>query len=463
MASSEVLQAPYPAHAGHTVQGRIIRLSDWLAPLFPRSAVPVTFRFRVVAGYVAAFFGLTVVILERQSGYAATHTMWAEDGRVFYQSALAHSFPSTLVTLYNGYAQFFPRLAMALVGKLPVRDASSAIALIGAMTLAAITLIVFYAAKGHIPSPECRVILAASVVLLPLATGELLNNIVNTSWWFLFACFWALLWRPSTRSGMLIAGAVCFLASSSDPVSAVFLPLAFARLLAFPSARESAPTIGLLTGLIFQGAAITAGGSSGVGQSSNTDLFQLLSIRVWLGQITGVQWTNWIVLHSYTIGAIAGVVAITLSVTVVIVRRNRSIGLFAGFALVLGSILYLGEIGVRGASAAMAHSPVANGGRYDAVPLLLALSTLVVAVTGQVTSARRGLTGALVLVLVLTPTWWLGYRFPNGRSGGPDWSAEVVAATRACSHAPDHVESLSIDPAGWSVQVPCTRLLPAGR
>ena len=82
------------------------------------------------------------------------------------------------------------------------------------------------------------------MALLPVATSELLDNMVNLPWWLFFAAFWAFLWRPQTAAGRVVAGAVCFLATASEPLVALFVPLAVVRALVLRPLREHAAAAG---------------------------------------------------------------------------------------------------------------------------------------------------------------------------------------------------------------------------
>jgi hypothetical protein len=94
--------------------------------------------------------------------------------------------------------------------------------------------------------------LAASVLLLPTALLSIANSGVDAPWYLLFATFWALLWRPRSRAGMAAAALFCFAAASSNALAALYLPLAAARVIALPRAREHAATLGWLAGGLVQ-------------------------------------------------------------------------------------------------------------------------------------------------------------------------------------------------------------------
>jgi hypothetical protein len=98
------------------------------------------------------------------------------------------------------------------------------VALSGAVGLALVSCLVFHMARGLIASPALRALLVASMVLLPVAVVEMLDNLVNLPWWIFFAAFWALLWRPSGPGGRAVAALVCLLAAASEPLVGLLMP-----------------------------------------------------------------------------------------------------------------------------------------------------------------------------------------------------------------------------------------------
>ena len=179
--------------------------------LFPTATPSRSPAWLIVVGYVAALAVLSGAALLRQPGVPATTTVWAEDGLIYYAQAMRLSFWQTLAITHNGYAQLFPRLAVQVARLFPVADASTVFALMGALSVAGVACFVFHVAKGHIVLLPVRGLLAAAVVLLPVANTEMLNNLVNVPWWLFFAAFWALLWRPRSLSGRVGRRAGVFL------------------------------------------------------------------------------------------------------------------------------------------------------------------------------------------------------------------------------------------------------------
>jgi hypothetical protein len=141
---------------------------------------------RALLSVIALAAGAMVLLL-RIAGRSPLTTIWAEDRTVFLVQALAS--PRHLFASYAGYLQLLPRLIAQLVSFLPLRDASAAFAITGAVIASAVALFVFHASAGHIRSVWLRGLLAAAVLLLPVAPLEIADSGVNSPWYLLFALF----------------------------------------------------------------------------------------------------------------------------------------------------------------------------------------------------------------------------------------------------------------------------------
>jgi len=224
------------------------------------------------------------------------------------------SFGRTLFTTYNGYAQFVPRLLAQIARGAPPARAAEVFALAGAISFALTAGLVFHMSKGHIAAPLVRVLLVAAMVLLPIATSELLDNILNVPWWLFFAAFWALLWRPQTAPGQAVAGAVCFLASASEPLVALFIPLAVVRTFAFRARREHAATAGLVLGLLYQGVARLVGGTKPFPPASLHGIGQDYAERAGLALLGGMRGSDWLISQNPTVAVAVGALIVCVVV-----------------------------------------------------------------------------------------------------------------------------------------------------
>ncbi len=411
--------------------------------------------------YGVAFCILTAVSLLRQSGEPPTNTVWAEDGAIFYSQALNHSFFGALFTPYNGYLQLFPRLVFAPLAALPPADLAATAAVVGAASLAGLALFVFHAARGVIPSVVGRSLVVGTMALLPLASGELLNNVVNVPWWLFFAAFWALLWRPRTPVGSVLAGLVCLLAVGSDPLVGLLVPLALVRIFALGWKEEAAPLgLGLGLGLVYQViGAFQPGHQSAFTNASTYGVPQAVGDRLGLGWIGGARISDYFVTSSNWFWPVLGALLLVAVLAVAVVLRQRRLLVFVITALSFSVLLLAVPVSVRGVGAAMVGRNVFYAGRYVATPILLVWSAVIAEATSVPSETRLARhIGVVLCCACLIPVWVVDFRTANGRSDGPPWGGEVAHARVACRGRSAGTEVLKISPLGWSAVVPCSDL-----
>ena len=413
--------------------------------------------------------GLAGLALLRQSGASAINTVWAEDGATFYEQSRLHGFLDTLTTPYNGYLQLGPRLFVQLTRLAPIADAASVMALTGACFVALVCCYVFHASRGILPPVWTRLVLVAAVIFLPLATGEILDNNVNIGWWFFFAAFWALLSRPRTTADAVLAGLVCVLASGTEPLVALFLPLALVRVLVVRGdLRQVAPVVGLVLGLAYQGIGLikTTGSSSTFAMASTHGVIRALGIRVGWGWLTGNDLSNHLKNSSHAVAwQTTGYLVLAAVVGVALLLRHRATLFFVITAVGFAVITFVVPVTIRGAGVIF-DAPLFVGSRYSATPVLLLWSAVLAEAfrLSEVIPRRAArYLPALACLLLLVPIWVVDFRTANLRSAGPLWNEQVQLADTTCKSHPDGKASLQISPPGWSVVLPCKDVTSANR
>ena len=450
---------------------------------------------------MAALVVLCLVALVRQVGVAATQTIWAEDAVIFYRYALAHAFWWDLHKAYNGYGQLFPRLAVEVARLAPQRDAAEVIAVCGALSLAALGCLVSHMARGHIASPLLRALLVASMVLLPAATTELLDNLVNVPWWLFFAAFWALLWRPRTLVGKVLAGLVCLLAVGSDPLVGLLAVLVIARVVAFRDPREHAPTVGFALGLVFQAVVVLqSNGGNSFSAATIRGIPTAFVSRVGLEWLGGYRGTEQLFAHDKALATALGGVLFATVILAGLLAEGRSKQPSALRALtvsvaVCAAACFAVPVWLRGAGPAMQANAGGFGSRYEVPSVLMVISLVLVIAdhfsclpaavptaappfasppragavgrrlfahlvprrsTGSPGGPVRTLVAAVVCSALLVPGWGVDFRDVNERSGGPTWENQLSQAVVFCrAHAPTRRARLLIDPPGWALVMPC--------
>jgi hypothetical protein len=463
-----------------------------LATLFPVApGVPAgpggLLRWRAVHVAIEIFAVLVaaVAMLLRVAHIPAWDLVYAEDNGVFLVGALAH--PWDLLAPFGGYLELVPRLLGQVVSLLPVRDAARVYAVSGALIAAVCALFTYHASEGYIWSPWLRAMLSAGLILLPLAPIEMADSGVNSPWYLFPAAFWAVMWRPRTRWGMLAAALIAFAATTSEILAVLYLPLLVIRVIALPRWREHAVTIGFLLGLLAQVPAIVSAYARhaqrlhGFGQplASVKFYFHAFVLRCvgwhlswWLQRPLGLNGAT----------AVAGVFLLAV-LAWVLVTGDRQVRVFAVLAAVIGFVQVMVAASVPGPPGAgwVAHgwpTPAFQpGSRYDAVPVMLLDATVIIAVDtftrrrGAATPApassprdapRGPRPWALVAVAALTCAlavgWVSDYRYysPSRVSQGY-WAQTVHDWLEACATSKTGEISLPTW-RGPNATVPCSRI-----
>lgn len=446
-----------PAERGRHVRNRV----SWFEPLFPIAERSGTPTWIICALYPLAFLALTAIALLRQSGVAATNTVWAEDGAIFYQQSRLNGFFHTLTTPYAGYLELGPRLLVQLTRLAPMSDASTVIALTGAGGIALVCCYVFHASRGILPPAWSRILLAAAIIFLPLATGEILDNDVNIGWWLFFAAFWALLIRPRTRTDAVLAGLVCFVATATEPLVALLIPLAIVRVLVVRTdLRQEASVIGFVLALAYQGIGIiTAHGTSTLATATAHGAGRALGLRVGWGWLTGNDLSNHLIKSSHAdVWEATGYVVLLAIVVGALLLRDRSTSIFVVTAVGFAVLTFVVPIIVRGVGPNLVGQPFYVGSRYSATPVLLLWSAVLAEALHMSRALQRPLVRyvpALVCLLLLLPVWVLDFRAANLRTSGARWNQQVSSAVAKCKAHPNENGDVQISPAGWQVVLPC--------
>jgi hypothetical protein len=431
--------------------------------------------------FVIALVVGAVVLLLRIAGRSPLTTIWAEDRTVFLEQALAS--PRNLFASYAGYLQLLPRLIAQFVSFLPLRDASAAFAISGAVIASAVALFVYHASAGHIRSPWLRGLLAAAVLLLPVAPLEIADSGVNTPWYLLFALFWAALWRPRGRGGMALAGAVAFLAGASTPLALALAPVLIVRVAALRRVREHAVTAGLVAGLLLQVPVIHASHNSRMDQlSSPGGVLGFVAHDVvlpalgwhldwWLQSAVGRNGATLLV------GCLLAAVFAAIAMT-----QPARVRLVAAAALGCGFLLAASAAALsQWVTTDSIHFHVEPGARYTTLPIFLMEAAVIVAVDNVVRRVRerplpdeqaaafgvtpwtgltraRGATAAVAaLVVALSFGWVTDFRSDNGRAGGTLWAPVAARWLADCQRNPDGaIRAASADAS--VVVIPCAKL-----
>lgn len=433
------------------------RIRRTLGELFPQSPpwADRTWNVRTlsVAIQVAAVGIATVVMLLRiPLRLPSWDTIYAEDYFEFLTQALQK--PWNIFIGHNSYWQFLPRVIAQFVVYLPITQASRAFAAAGALVAACCALFIYHASAGHISSTWLRALLAVALVLLPAAPMEIIDSGVNSVWYLLPAMFWALLWRPRTRTGMTVALVLAFTAAASNSLCFLFFPLVAVRLYALRRPSEHWVSIGWLAGCLAQVPFMVSAYQSGSSRLSSQMAPPGLSLAFYGHDVVlptfGWHMVWWLRSLAGLNGATALVGVVLVAIFVVILVTQAGARPFVVTALVTGFIFPVSGITVTAHLARATMFPAEQpGSRYTVLPIYLFVSAVIVAMDyalrrraaaarsqpgpgpgpgpARGASSVRPAVAVTALVAVLAFSWVVDFQYVGWRSNW-GWTWAPIAA-----------------------------------
>ena len=408
---------------------------------------------------------LTALLLVRQAVVAAWDTIWAEDGFAFLSDALSGNALAAVAEPHGGYLHLPPRAAAAIAALLPLDLAAVVFSVTWAVVVALLAAFVYAASGQVLRSRALRLTLATLTALLPAAGSELLGNTTNLHFYLVHACFWAFVWRSTTRPALAARATVVAVTALSDPLTLLFAPLALWIAVSRDGRRELVVPAFLVAGLAIQlGATVLAGESpERLTRFDPTDLPLLFSLRVTGSLLVGDRFLDeaWLSLgRPFAYGALLAVGGVLL---IGALRTERATRVFvtiaAGYSVVLFGVFLAGRgtAGMRpGTDEATWHLA---GARFTYTPILLLLAALLALIDRYAADRRagvlaRGATVATVAVLVAA-----NFGLTSERSLGPAWQPELEAARQRCHAGADRARiPVAPEPFGFVLQTACRNL-----
>jgi hypothetical protein len=449
--------------------GRVMSSIRSLFPVAPESCL--RWRSTVVA-FMAIGCG-TWAEVARLGGNTAVNTIWAEDGNIFLAGAVDGGRWHAFIVTYNGYFNTVARLMGALAASLPLSWAAATFAIGSAGTVALLGGFVYRASAGHIPTRQIRFMLALIMVIMPATAFEVQDNAANLHWFFDYAAIWALLWRPTNWWDRSLSVVVIFLAATSDPLVAIFLPIALLRLLAVPK-PEIGPVFALVGGLVIQGIAfvdplriVLSPPAQGI--PSPLDLARIFGAHVLVPFFFGGTLGNALFgTFDYKLVALLALAPL-IGIAYLIARRAyRFEGwLVLGFCAVAMAFMIIPVYQRWGSQFNIVpYHLIGVPARYWTVPLLCLWSGVAV-VVGSLRShalSHRAITVAVIGAFSI----WFGavalsdYGIHNAyRDAGPFWNQQMAAATTFCESAPTGSAATFLPPPRlvFGFSIPCARVV----
>jgi hypothetical protein len=285
--------------------------------------------------------------------------------------------------------------------------------------------------------------------------------------YLLFACFWALVWQAERAATLGARGLVVVATALSDPISALFLPLAIVA----PAYRRGVrPFVvsGLFLAALVVQFVVMAGGARpernwGFRLGALPDVF---SLRVTGGLLVGDRFLGdaWAAYgRAFAYGAL---LVVAIVIVALVLRGDRRTIAFALISLGYAGLFFCVQLVGRGTGGIdpEVHGSRLDAARYILLPFLLVTTTILALVDRGYARrhASRGLAWARRAALLwLVALLAVNYSVTNDRSRGPRWDRELGHARRGCSTLrPRSVQVLVAPspPRVWFATVPCSRI-----
>ena len=377
---------------------------------------PVTNQRSTALGWCVAAVAVvvaTAVTIGRLSGSSPLDTLYAEDGRIFLSEALSRSTVAAWTTAYNGYIHLVPRLVASLAAAVGIGRSAMVFSITSSIVLALVALVVFWATAPYVRSTALRALLAVSMIALPAAQTEVYNNAANLHWYLVFASFWVLLWNPSRRWPVVTACVIVALAGLSDPLTVLLVPIALLRLVVVDRGWARLPVYAFATALAVQFFAMAVTDSS----RPFAEYANPVKLPVWfVFHVGGASVLGDEILGDQTAISFGAALLVTAILGFVVWRGTRPLSSPRAQVAILATAtavgFYFASVFLTGLTAP----------RYEALPILLVYSALILGLDGilehEKSTAVRVL-GVGVAVVVLT-VWCMDLRFTAPRSSGSD-------------------------------------------
>lgn len=426
-----------------------------------RPAPRVGWAIRVAALYCGVF----LLLFARRPDALLNAQFWAEDGVIFFHSALLDGVHSLLVP-YSGYVHVIPRLVAFAALALPFAFQPLAYD-VAALAIAAgvLTLFVSRAYRYLVHSDLARAAIVIAAASVPFG-GEVIGDITNIQWFLTLGALLLILYRPARGSaaGGIARGIAAALCAFSAPLTILWLPLAL-RVIAVPRDRERTTALIVIAGsLVEVGLSLTLLPSThqpfGVHVLA-TALAATLTYRVVLptvlGQVTAI--------HLTAAPYAAVIITTGLLAAMALLTRNRlgryraaMIGLWI-LASLLITLIGRNFFAIFGS---VRHFSTFGGERYFFVGAIL-----IVYLVGSGLAARLRKPPMFAVAMVAVFAFAAVANFSAGPFIDEHWVAEAPRLTAWESarehHQPVHALAVPINPAGWKIDLPGCESSPAER
>jgi hypothetical protein len=420
---------------------------------------------------IGGLFVIAVIAQMLRIGWSISlHSLWAEDGPIYFSGAVHSSVGGSLFDTYATYLVFVPRLVGEIGGLVPLQDAPAAISIASGIFVAFSGWIVWEATAGLIESPWLRGALVVLTVLSPVGGLESTDSGAYVPWYMLFATFWILLWRPRSSLGAAGGGIFALLTGLSSPGVWFFIPVALLRTLAFRDRRDGLVLAGYWAGALVQVPVLAFNKEEAVTPMWTHDIWTSYLQRVVDGAFLGLKIGGKAWEHAGW-GALLVILAVLIVALVYgVSRTNLTARLLALLAIPISVLMFTVSVYQRAVGSEMtwpAHVWTEAAGRYAIVPALLLFSVAAVMVDRhnrrrEGEGRPRWLAWGLAALAVVVVAFSFHVEDPAIR-GAPPWQASLDHSAEVCESEPPEAETgVATSPPGWGLSVPCDQLAKFG-
>jgi hypothetical protein len=306
----------------------------------------------------------------------------------------------------------------------------------------------------------------ALMILCPVSSIEAVASPTNVAWYMAFAVFWLLLWRPATTWGACLGGLLILATGLSTPATLFFIPIAVLRAVAIRDRRDALVVGAFALGMAIQVPATMLSDEQLPGSVWSRHIITAFLQRVVDSSVLGLElggstWADWGWPFLIAIVAGAAVFLVVMALRAPSGRPVAAIAVATSVAMFMSSAYVRAPLGDFMVWRTDEYTTL--GGRYAMIPALLLISAALVLVDSRQRSSRGRpvaaiATAAILLVALVTS---FDARGEIGR-GGPPWDESLHTATAQCEAKSLAEVPVATAPEGWTMIVPCERLVSGG-
>ena len=418
------------------------------------------------ASYLGALVLLTIVSFWRIPP-TARDVVWAEDGSVFLTDAVTPGQAFAPMTPYAGYLHFVPRVAAEVVVRFfALEDYAIALTVLACAAVAGVSLMTYHCAQAVTSNQLIRMAWAAIPVFVNVGAIETLGNFANIHWYFLWLTPWLLIKPAKSKADGALLFVVALLASLTEIISIVFVPL---FLFGLRDKRYWAARAGLGLGLAGQAYATLTNPRTG---DVSYQLDPWSALYGWVLNTAGpivyatpARVSEQIVNFGAAPMIIAAllILAVPAAVLILGVRRDKWLaGLFVSSSAVVWVACVVSNPAKYLDYASFSASDWPEFfvfGRYSVVPTMFILATVPLLASALARFGRA----VPVVVLAGFALLLASMYFPpsTSRNNGPAWAEQVRAGRDFCASTPEaafHDVQTSPEFFQGYVRITCQRL-----